>query len=84
MNEYDFGSRHRAQKRKVHWNSENKIRYFWSDDLFAVVRGSSTARVCGEFLEFGSSLVRLVWHGVPPRGVTSSPYDCFIFKSAQL
>jgi hypothetical protein len=30
MNEYDFGSRHRAQKRKVHWNSENKIRYLLS------------------------------------------------------
>jgi hypothetical protein len=29
---------------------------------FPVVRGGSTVRVCGEFVEFGSSLVRVVWH----------------------
>jgi len=30
--------------------------------FFPVVRCSSTMRVCGEFVELGSSLVRLVWH----------------------
>jgi len=33
--------------------------------FFAVVRGGSTVGVCGEFVVFGSSLVRVVWHGVP-------------------
>jgi len=32
--------------------------------FFAVVRGGSTVRVCGELVEFGSSLVRVIWHGV--------------------
>ena len=32
--------------------------------FFPVVRGSGTVRVCSEFVEFGSSLVRVVWHGV--------------------
>jgi hypothetical protein len=29
-----------------------------------MVRGGSTVRVCGEFVVFGSSLVRLTWHSV--------------------
>jgi hypothetical protein len=32
--------------------------------LFTVVCGGGTVRVCGEFVEFGRSLVRLIWHGV--------------------
>jgi hypothetical protein len=30
--------------------------------FFPVVRGGSTVRVCGEFVIFGSFLVRLIWH----------------------
>jgi hypothetical protein len=34
-----------------------------------VVRGGSTVRVCGEFVELGRSLVRVIWHSVSyPRG----------------
>ena len=32
--------------------------------FFPVVRGGSTARVCGEFVEFGSSLARVIWQSV--------------------
>jgi hypothetical protein len=32
--------------------------------LFTMVRGGGTVSVCGEFVEFGSSLVRVVWHDV--------------------
>jgi hypothetical protein len=32
--------------------------------FFPVVRGGSTVGVCGEFVEFGSSLVRVIWHRV--------------------
>jgi hypothetical protein len=32
--------------------------------FFAVVRGGGAVRVCGEFVEFGSSYVRLSWHSV--------------------
>ena len=32
--------------------------------FFPVVCGSGTVRVCGEFVEFSSSLVRVTWHGV--------------------
>jgi hypothetical protein len=32
--------------------------------FFPMVRGGGTVRVCGEFVEFGSSLVRVIWHGV--------------------
>lgn len=31
---------------------------------FSVVRGGSPVRVRGEFVEFGSSLMRIVWHSV--------------------
>jgi hypothetical protein len=40
---------------------------------FPVVRGGRTVRVCGEFVELGSSLVRVIRHSVShPRGTTSS------------
>jgi hypothetical protein len=32
--------------------------------FFPEVRGGSTVRVCGKFVIFGSSLVRLIWHNV--------------------
>jgi hypothetical protein len=32
--------------------------------FFPVVRGGGTMSVCGEFMEFGSSLVRVIWHSV--------------------
>jgi len=32
--------------------------------FFTVVCGGSTVRVCGEFVEFGGSLVRVIWHSV--------------------
>jgi hypothetical protein len=32
--------------------------------FFPVVRGGSAVRMCGELVEFGGSLVRVVWHGV--------------------
>jgi hypothetical protein len=40
--------------------------------FFPVVRGGSTVRVCGEFVEFGSSLVRLIWHSVSHPGARSN------------
>ena len=33
--------------------------------FFPVVCGGCTVRVRGEFVEFGSSLVRVIWHSVP-------------------
>jgi hypothetical protein len=33
--------------------------------LFSVVRGGSTVGVGGKFMEFSSSLMRVIWHGVP-------------------
>jgi hypothetical protein len=32
--------------------------------FFPVVSGGSTVRVCGEFVELGSSYVRVIWHSV--------------------
>ena len=32
--------------------------------FFSVVCGSGTVRVCGEFVELGGSLVRVLWHGL--------------------
>jgi len=32
--------------------------------FFPVVYGGGTVRVCGEFVEFGSSLVRVLWHNI--------------------
>jgi hypothetical protein len=39
--------------------------------FFPVVHGGSTVRVCGEFVEFSSFLVRVSWHRVshPPRSL---------------
>ena len=33
--------------------------------FLAVVRCSNAVCVCGEFVEFGSSLMRVIWHGFP-------------------
>lgn len=40
--------------------------------FFPVVRRGSSVRVCGEFVELGSSLVRLIWHSVSHPGARSS------------
>ena len=32
--------------------------------FFPVMHGGSTVRVCGLLVEFGSSLVRVLWHSV--------------------
>ena len=40
--------------------------------FFPVVRSGSTVRVCGEFVVFGSSLVRLIWHSVSHPGARSN------------
>lgn len=33
--------------------------------FFPVVRGHGTVRVCGQLVEFGSSLMRVIWHSFP-------------------
>ena len=40
--------------------------------FLTVVRGGSTVRVRGEFVVFGSSLVRLIWHSVSHPGARSN------------
>jgi hypothetical protein len=42
--------------------------------FFVVARGGGTVRVCGEFVEFGGPLVRVVWHGasLSVRGILES------------
>ncbi|MCU1317875.1 MAG: hypothetical protein JWN63_3197 [Candidatus Acidoferrum typicum] len=41
--------------------------------FFPVVRSGGTVRVCGKFVELGSSLMRVIWHSVShPQGATSS------------
>ena len=45
--------------------------------LFTVVCGGSTVRVCGEFMEFGSSLVRVIWHSL---SVLGSTLESFYFS----
>ena len=42
------------------WNARAR-----SDDLLFRGRGGSAVRVCGKFMKFGSSLVRVVWHMFP-------------------
>jgi hypothetical protein len=32
--------------------------------FFPVMHGGSTVHVCGEFVEFSSSLVRVLWHSI--------------------
>ncbi len=39
---------------------------------FRVVRRGDAVRVCGEFVEFGSSLMRVIWHSV------SHPWEVFL------
>ena len=39
--------------------------------FFPVVRGGGTVCVGGEFVEFGSSLVRVTWHSIPILSVPS-------------
>ncbi len=41
--------------------------------FFPVVCGGASVRACGEFVEFGSSLMRVIWHRVFPSQVTSPP-----------
>ena len=40
--------------------------------FFPMVRGGSTVRVCGEFVELRSSLVRVIWHSAAPSPATVS------------
>jgi hypothetical protein len=40
--------------------------------FFSMVCGGSTVRVCGEFMEFGSSLVRVIWHSLSILGFHST------------
>ena len=42
--------------------------------LFSVVGGGSAVSVCGEFVEFRSFLVRVIWHSVP---ISESGLICF-------
>jgi len=39
--------------------------------ILCVVRSGGTVRVCGEFVEFGSSLVGVIWHDVSLNSTTS-------------
>ena len=49
--------------------------------FFPVVRGGSTVRVCGEFVELGSFLVRLIRHSVSN---TLCPLQLRIFPFSKL
>jgi hypothetical protein len=49
--------------------------------FFPVVRGSSSVRVCGEFMEFGSSLVRVIWHSV---SIPFSPLHLETYTASKL
>jgi len=40
---------------------------------FAVARGSYAVRVRGLFVEFRSTLMRIVWHFLPPEWPTGLP-----------
>ncbi len=39
--------------------------------ILCVVCSGGTVRVCGEFVEFGSSLVGVIWHDVSLNSTTS-------------
>jgi hypothetical protein len=52
--------------------------------FFSVMRGGGAVRVRGEFMEFGSSLVRLVWHGYSSFPMASPSWNKFILQTAQL
>ena len=43
--------------------------------FFPVVRGRGAVRVCGVFVEFGSSLVRVIWHLFVPSSVAVLTYS---------
>src|ERR1700730_2720041 len=45
--------------------------------FFSMAYGGSTVRVCGEFMEFGSSLVRVIWHSL---SVLGSTLESFYFS----
>ncbi len=45
--------------------------------FLGVVCGGGTVRVCGEFVEFGSSLVGVIWHDVSLDSTASYNYSTF-------
>jgi hypothetical protein len=49
--------------------------------FFPVVRGGSSVRVCGEFMEFGSSLVQVLWHSV---SIPFSPLHLETYTASKL
>jgi hypothetical protein len=49
--------------------------------FFPVVRGSSSVRVCGEFMKFGSSLVRVIWHSA---SIPFSPLHLETYTASKL
>ena len=52
--------------------------------LFSVVRGGGAVRVCGVFVKFGSSLVRVVWHCFPILGCGSDlTYNRFFSQNVR-
>jgi hypothetical protein len=51
--------------------------------FFPVVCGRGTVRVRGEFMEFGSSLVRVIWHRVPIPDFRST-VESFHFRSCPI
>ena len=53
--------------------------------FFPVVRGGGAVRVCGVFVEFGSSLVRFIWHCFPILGGRSDlTYSHSVFQTVRL
>jgi hypothetical protein len=49
--------------------------------FFPVVRGSNSVRVCGEFMKFGSSLMRVIWHSV---SIPFSPLQLETYTASKL
>jgi|SRR5579864_6069209 len=49
--------------------------------FFPVVHGGSSMRVRGEFMEFGSSLVRIIWHSV---SIPFSPLHLETYTASKL
>ena len=49
--------------------------------FFPMVRGGRTVRVCGEFVELSSSLVRVIWHSVSNSRGTTPSWNHSIFQS---
>lgn len=48
--------------------------------FFPVVHGGNAVRVRGEFVEFGSSLVRVIWHCVPSLDFISHNHPIFPYR----